>query len=66
LSSQTLPEPISVSVAEAKRLSGFGITKIYEFINDGRLKSTKIGQRRVVEFASLKALLTGAPDTTTA
>jgi len=60
LSDKALPDPIVVSPAEAKRLSGFGITKIYEFINDGRLKSTKIGQRRLIDFASLKALLTGA------
>jgi Helix-turn-helix domain len=55
----TQPEPITVSVAEAMRLSGLGLTKIYELINDGRVKTVKVDQRRLVVYASLKAFLTG-------
>jgi hypothetical protein len=53
------PEPITVSVADAMRLSGLGLTKTYELINGGRLKTVKIDNKRLIIYASLKALLTG-------
>jgi excisionase family DNA binding protein len=54
------PQPsITVTVPEALRLSGLGRTKLYELIADGTLASTTVGRRRLVSYASLKALLDG-------
>lgn len=59
---QTPIEPLTVSVAEAKRLSGLGTTKIYELMLDGRLLRRKVDGRTLIEFSSLKKLLTSAPE----
>jgi excisionase family DNA binding protein len=52
------PEPITVTVPEARRISGLGNTTIYELIRTGKLKSTTVGTRRLIDFASLRDLLT--------
>lgn len=49
-------KPVTVTVENALRLSGLGRTKLYEMMNQGRLKTVKIGRRRLVVFASLEAL----------
>jgi len=49
-------KPVTVTVENALRLSGLGRTKLYELMNQGRLKTVKIGRRRLVVFASLEAL----------
>jgi excisionase family DNA binding protein len=54
------PEPITISIKEALRISGLGLTKIYELINDGRLETVKVDNRRLVNYESLKSLLSGA------
>jgi hypothetical protein len=53
-------KPITISVNEAKRLTGLGHTKIYELMNDGRLKSIVLDGRRLVILASLEALVGAA------
>jgi len=53
-------KPITVTVAEAKRLSGLGHTKLWELIGNGVLDSVRVGRRRLVIYASLCRLL--APD----
>lgn len=53
-------EPVTVTVDEAKRLSGLGTTTIYALLGEGRLQSTTIGRRRLISYASLKTLLTGS------
>jgi excisionase family DNA binding protein len=50
-------KPVTVTVENALRLSGLGRTKLYELMNQGRLKTVKIGRRRLVVFASLEALV---------
>jgi hypothetical protein len=55
-----LGEPLTVTVRDALRISGLGNTKLYELIADGRLRSTTIDGRRLINYASLKQLLTGA------
>lgn len=50
-------EPLAVSVAVAKELSGLGNTKIYELIGNGRLKSSMVDGKRLINFASLKSLV---------
>jgi excisionase family DNA binding protein len=55
-------EPVAATIPEACRISGLGRSTVYNLIATGRLKSTKIGKRRLVILASLKAVLNaGAP-----
>jgi hypothetical protein len=48
---------ITCTIPEAEDVSGFGNTKIKEFIADGRLKSVKVDKRRLIYVASLLKLL---------
>jgi hypothetical protein len=41
------------------RLSGLGKVKLYELMANGVLVSRLIGRRRLIEYASLEALLIG-------
>jgi hypothetical protein len=50
-------EPLSVTVMQAKRLSGLGLSKIWQLIGDGRLESKRLDGRRMISYASLKRLL---------
>ena len=50
-------EPLSISVAQAKQVTGIGHTKLFELMRDGRLKSRKIDGKRLINFASLKSLV---------
>jgi excisionase family DNA binding protein len=50
-------KPILVSPKVASRLTGIGLTRLYELLNDNTLKSIKLGRKRLVSFASLEALL---------
>ncbi|KQM57149.1 MULTISPECIES: helix-turn-helix domain-containing protein [unclassified Sphingomonas] len=50
-------EPITVTVADAKKALGLGATKIYELIGEGRLQTVKIGRRTLVKTASIRALV---------
>ena len=45
-------QPIFISVTETALVLGLGRTKIYQLLNSGDLNSTRIGGRRLVEFAS--------------
>ncbi|NWC00827.1 helix-turn-helix domain-containing protein [Pseudomonas gingeri] len=50
----TVP-PLSVSVEEAARLVGHSRSGIYEVIAQGELKAFKLGKRRLILMAELKA-----------
>jgi len=50
-------EPLAVTVKSACRLLDVGDTTIWAMIKDGRLKGFKIGGKRLIEYASLKALI---------
>jgi len=54
------PDPITVTVAETRKVSGLGTTTIYELIKQHKLKTVCVGRRRLVDYASLKALLTSS------
>jgi excisionase family DNA binding protein len=41
-------ERLNVSLAEACQLVGIGRTRLYEYINDGELRTVRIGKRRLV------------------
>jgi excisionase family DNA binding protein len=40
------------------KLSGLGRTKLYELIASKQIRSVRVGARRLIDFASLKAFLT--------
>ncbi|WP_025993722.1 helix-turn-helix domain-containing protein [Pseudomonas viridiflava] len=47
--------PLSVSVEEAARLTGYTRSGIYEVMAKGELKAFKLGKRRLILVAELKA-----------
>jgi excisionase family DNA binding protein len=55
-------DQIVLSVAEAERIAGISHTTLFKWLNDGRVRSKKIGRRRVIERASLVEFLTGRDD----
>jgi excisionase family DNA binding protein len=44
------------SVDEAIRISGISRSLLYDMMNDGRLKSAKVGKKRLVSVESIQAL----------
>lgn len=54
-------EPYSVTVKQAREMTGLGNTTVYALIKDGRLKSVKLGKRTLILTDSIKALLAAAP-----
>lgn len=50
-------EPLTVSVEEARRLTGLGETTIYKLIGARELDSRKVGTRRLVVYSSIKKYL---------
>jgi hypothetical protein len=62
--SSDAPVPLTVTVAKACELTGFGATSIWGFLKDGRLKAVRVpGVRRtLVSYASLTSLLSPPPD----
>jgi hypothetical protein len=50
-------EPLAVTIAEVRRLSGLSNTRIYKAINAGLLDTTRVFGRRLVIYASLKKAL---------
>ena len=46
---------IWVTPKEAIRISGIKRTRLYELINDGTIKSIKLGGKRLVSYASIEA-----------
>jgi len=52
-------DTISITIKDACKATGLGRTKIYELINAGRLQAVKIGGRRLIKTASIRAMLEG-------
>jgi excisionase family DNA binding protein len=50
--------PIAVTVPTAVKLSGIGRTKLYPLIASKEVRSVRVGARRLIDFASLRAFLT--------
>jgi excisionase family DNA binding protein len=55
-------DPITVTIAEARRLSGLSNTTVYKLIGEGRLRTVKVGTRTLVVYATLRTLLTPTAD----
>jgi excisionase family DNA binding protein len=50
-------KPVTVTVQRAQAITGLGHTTIYALVKEGRLKSTTVGNRRLIFFESIEALL---------
>ena len=50
-------QALSVTVAAAVKMTGLGRTTIFELLKAGRLRSAKIGSRRLILVSSLRELL---------
>jgi hypothetical protein len=57
---------VKCTVAEAESFGGVGNTTIWNWINSGRVKSTKIGGKRLIDVPSFLAVLDGAEQQQTA
>ena len=51
------PDRITVTIAEFRRLSGIGRSRIYELLKTGELESIHIGSRRLILIDSSRRLL---------
>lgn len=49
-------QPIFISVPQASRVLGLGLTKTNELISNGMLRSAKIGARRLIFSESVEEL----------
>jgi hypothetical protein len=52
-------EPLGITVNEALERGPWGRTKLYELLDSGRLKSKKVDGKRIIDYASFKALVIG-------
>jgi excisionase family DNA binding protein len=52
-----MTDPITVTITEARRLSGLSNTTVYKLIGEGSLAIVKVGTRTLVTFESLRRLL---------
>jgi excisionase family DNA binding protein len=50
---------LTCTIAEACEVTGLGRTKLYELIGHGRITTTTIGRRRLVQIRSLLSLIEG-------
>lgn len=50
-------DPITVTIADAKKATGLGVTTIYDLIGKGKLDTVKVGRRTLVTTKSIRALL---------
>jgi len=51
------PEPLTVRVATAVRLTGLSRSRIYELIQSGDLPVRKVGRATLIAFADLKRMV---------
>ncbi len=49
--------PVTVTVQRAQAITGLGHTTIHALLKEGRLKSTTVGNRRLIFFDSIETLL---------
>lgn len=56
-SSTEASERLSVSVEEAAEMLSIGRSSVFNLLNDGLLASLKIGKRRLIPVAELRAFL---------
>lgn len=54
------PPRLTVTLQETAHMTGLGLTTLYAMLGDGRLRSTKIGGRRLIFVDSIEKALTEA------
>ena len=52
----TVLRPLTVTLKTTRHLLGIGNTKLYELINEGVIRTIKVGPRRLTIYASLEEL----------
>lgn len=52
-------DPITVRISTAVRITGLSRSRIYELIQSGDLETVKVGRATLVQFQSLKSLVSG-------
>jgi excisionase family DNA binding protein len=57
IDNRTINQPLAYSPNEACKLLGLGRTKTFELIKNGKLKSFKLGSRRIVTLEAIKDCL---------
>jgi hypothetical protein len=64
ISSGNVGEPLTVTVAKACELSGFGPTSIWAFLKDGRLEARRVPgiRRTLISYPSLLKFLAAPSD----
>jgi excisionase family DNA binding protein len=55
-------DPLALAIPVAAEMAGISRSLLYELIADGRLKSFKVGNRRLILRADLQAFLEGERD----
>ncbi|WP_371432468.1 helix-turn-helix domain-containing protein [Novosphingobium sp.] len=53
-------EPLTVRVSTAVRITGLSRSRIYELIQSGDIETVKVGRATLVQFRSLKALVSAS------
>jgi excisionase family DNA binding protein len=53
----TTVEPLAVDIPGACRLTGLGRTQIYELVSSGKLRSCKVGRRRIITVEAIRDYL---------
>ena len=56
---ETKLEPLTVRISTAVRITGLSRSRIYELIQSGDLETVKVGRATLVQFQSLKSLVSG-------
>lgn len=57
--SPDIPEPISVRIPEAVRLTGLSRSRIYELMKSGSIEHVKVGSSTLILFESLRGFVEG-------
>ena len=53
-------DPICCSVADAAKAIGVSRATLYNYLNDGKIETVKVGGRRLVKIESVKRLVEAA------
>jgi excisionase family DNA binding protein len=55
-------EPMATTIATAQKVSGVGRTTLYRLIKEKRIRTYRVGTRRLVDLASLRQFLASQED----
>ena len=61
IASSAMESPVLLSISQTCEITGLGRTKLYEEIRTGRLRSVKVGARRLVPRVAIDEWISGLP-----